>query len=95
MSSTASILEPTGETRVVVLPDEEGARLEFMRAVIGGYLEVVPLHGNRYLVFDEDGKGKALPPNDFATWLAHDSESIRSDDYIAGTALVVNRAAIS
>lgn len=72
------------------LPDESSARLATLREIVGGDIEVVPLLGRRYLVIDEDGKRKAHRPNDFATWLAHESESITPEDYIAGVAVVVS-----
>ncbi len=77
------------------LPDDSSSRLRILREIVGGDIEVVPLLGRRYLVIDEDGKDKAHRPNDFATWLAHQSESITPEDYIAGVAIIVSHAALS
>lgn len=48
------------------LPDGE-LSLEFMRKVVDGYIEVVPIGSNLYLVCNEGGKLMKLPPNPTAT----------------------------
>ena len=91
----ATVLPPTGEMRVITLPSNETERLQKLKDLVGGNIEVVPLRGARYLVINENAKDSACRPNDFATWLALESESIAKSDYIAGVAVIVNAAALS
>lgn len=48
------------------LPDGE-LSLEFMKGVVDGYIEIVPIGKNLYLVCNEEGKLIGLPPNPTAT----------------------------
>ena len=89
---TIRIITATGEYRPATIPDAPCEALDAMQAIVGGYLEVVPLAGSRYLVFHAEGKIENLPPNPIATKLAHDSEAIMADDYIAGDAIVGPRS---
>ena len=90
----ATILHPSGDSQTCFLPAGANARLQTLRDLVGGDIEVVPVIGKRYLVLDEEGKRKAHRPNDFATWLAHESGSIPPGDYIAGVAILVPIAAL-
>ena len=94
-SLVATILHPSGESCTCVLPHSADARLSKLQEVVGGSIEVVPLLGKRYLVINEEGKMAAHRPNDFATWLAHESESITPEDYIAGVAVVVSATVLA
>lgn len=91
----ATVVEAAGGHRMCFLPEESAARLQMLRDMVGGDIEVVPLRDNRYLVIDENGKSKVHRPNEFATWLAREAESIADDDYIAGDAVVVSKSALS
>ena len=92
MSTTPiKILTPDGKIHLDCVPDEEGLCLAALQKLVGGYIEVVPLPGTRYLVLNAEGKILSLSPNPMATKLAHDAESICSDDYIAGTAILAPR----
>lgn len=41
--------------------------LEELQAMVGGFIEVNRTHTGDFMVFNEDGKGKALPYNEQAT----------------------------
>ena len=92
MSTTPiKILTPDGKIHRNRVPDDESACLAALQKLVGGNIEVVPLPGTRYLVLNAEGKILSLSPNPIATKLAHDAESIRIDDYIAGTAILAPR----
>lgn len=74
------------------LMDDEKARLTFLQEIVGGFIETVPLPEGRYLVFAADEKLDLHFVNTLATALAHASESIMPDDYVAGTAIVIPQA---
>lgn len=94
-SIPATVLQPSGEMITVTLPTDEQARLRALQDIVGGYLQVVPLRDKRYLVVDEEGKSKPHHRNDFATWLARESEAITEKDYIAGVAVLVSNSTLS
>jgi hypothetical protein len=62
---------------------------------VGGYIEIVRgphfTNGQTFIVLNEDGKGKGLPRNGFATYLYHLSGG-SFDDWIVGDVLVCSRA---
>lgn len=63
--------------------------LQALRNIVDSHIEAVALSGNFFLVIKEDGKSGSHLINTLATALALSTESIRPDDYIAGTAVIV------
>lgn len=91
----ATVLQPDGETDQFLLPEEESERLSRMQEVVGGHIEVVPIPCGRYLVVSESAKDGLHVINRYATQMAHESESILPDDYLAGTVLLVTQRAMN
>lgn len=89
------VIAPNGDTESVVLPDEDHQRLTYLQDKVGGYIEVVPLPNERYMVLHEDEKLRPHQINESATLMAHAAESIRRDDYIAGTVIVIPKSALN
>ena len=42
-----------------------------MQKMVGGYVEVVPVFNNKYIVVDEDGRSKGYKHNSIASQLVH------------------------
>lgn len=91
----ATILLPDGEIAVQDLPTEERERLCCLQELVGGLLEVIPVEGRRYLVFGEIAKDHPHIINQTATAIAHASESIMADDYLAGTVVLIPQHALN
>lgn len=91
----ATILLPDGEIAVQDLPAAEVDRLCCLQELVGGHLEVVPIDGQRYLVFCEVAKDRPHVINKTATAIAHASESIMVDDYLAGTVVLLPQHALN
>ena len=88
------VLSPTGDASESFLPDLQLAVLDTLRSLVGGPIETVPLPNGKYLVINEEAKDLPHFINATATELAHAAESIQPDDYIAGTAVIVNTAVL-
>lgn len=82
------VIRPDGRIRRAHVPVDTRLSLTALQTIIGGDIEVVALPGSRFMVIHAEGKDERLPANPIATKLAHDAESIQTDDYIAGTAIL-------
>ena len=89
MIITASLIHPNGEVDSISLPEGEEARLHQLQDLVGGYIEVVALPGERHMVINENGKDGPHMINHTATAIAHEAESIMPTDYIAGVAVII------
>jgi hypothetical protein len=85
----ATVIHPSGATNRLVLSSGESARLRQLQEIVGGPIEGVPLSDGRYMLMSELGKDGPHLLNQVATDLARANESIMSDDYIAGVAVVL------
>lgn len=91
MSLIATIISPNGEVDSVSLPEDEEARLHQLQDLVGGYIEVVALPGERHMVINENGKDGPHTINQAATAIAHEAQAIMLSDYIAGPAIVISQ----
>ena len=89
MSIEASMILPNGEVDSISLPEDEEARLRQLQELVGGYIEVVALPGERHMVINENGKDGPHMINHTATTIAHEAEAIMPTDYIAGVAVIL------
>ena len=89
MSIEASMILPNGEVDSISLPEDEEARLRQLQEMVGGYIEVVALPGDRHMVINENGKDGPHMINHTATAIAHEAEAIMPTDYIAGVAVIL------
>ena len=89
MSIEASMILPNGEVDSISLPEDEEARLRQLQEMVGGYIEVVALPGERHIVINENGKDGPHMINHTATAIAHEAEAIMPSDYIAGVAVIL------
>lgn len=83
------ILCADGSNRTVT-PTGASFTLPELQALVGGYIEVVPLHDGRYLVCNEDGKRLRLPANWAATLALHAAGGM-PDDVVVGDALIATQ----
>ena len=60
--------------------------LEELKEIVGGYIEIVRLKENRFMIVNEDGKLNNLPYNKKATGLFRLRNN--TDDFIVGDTLV-------
>ena len=89
MSIEASMILPNGEADSISLPEDEESRLRQLQDLVGGYIEVVALPGERHMVINENGKDGPHMINHTATAIAHEAEAIMPTDYIAGVAVIL------
>ncbi|SCZ86405.1 DUF3846 domain-containing protein [Nitrosomonas mobilis] len=89
MSIEASMILPNGEVDSISLPEDEESRLRQLQDLVGGYIEVVALPGERHMVINENGKDGPHMINHTATTIAHEAEAIMPTDYIAGVAVIL------
>ena len=89
MNIAVSMILPNGEVDSISLPEDEEARLRQLQEMVGGYIEVVALPGERHMVINENGKDGPHMINHTATAIAHEAESIMPTDYIAGVAVII------
>ena len=82
MTIEASMILPNGEVDSVSLPEGEEARLHQLQDLVGGYIEVVALPGQRHMVINENGK-------DGPHMINHTATAIMPTDYIAGVAVIL------
>ena len=94
MSIEASMILPNGEVDSISLPEDEEARLRQLQEMVGGYIEVVALPGERHMVINENGKDGPHMINHTATAIAHEAEAIMPTDYIAGVAVILPAEAL-
>lgn len=82
----------TDETQAPVAPGF-GNRftLKELQYYVGGYIELVHLNDNQFLVINEEGKLHNLPFNKKATYLAHAAHCIFASDYIVGDAVIIEQ----
>jgi len=84
----ATVFEVNGTRRAVHPATPPSFTLEEMQALVGGYIEMVPMAGDKMLIINEEGKLQGLPYNIDATWQVADR--LLSGDYIAGPAVLVS-----
>jgi hypothetical protein len=78
------VLDPGGQPEVRTAP----LTYDTIVATVGYPVEVINIEGGRAVMYVcEEGKQKGMPRNEAATKIA--AGSLRNDDYISGTALVV------
>lgn len=86
-------IKPDGPPIEVHPKNGRDFQLEEIREFLeGGYMEVVTLPSDQYMVVDEDGKRKQLAYNSLATTVAQ--HVLQHGDYIAGPALVCRKGEI-
>lgn len=90
----ATAIYPDGVIETVALPSGECDRLRTLQEIVGGCIEGVPLPDGRYMLVNENGKDGFHVINQVATDLAHQTEAIMADDYIAGVAVVLPAEAL-
>tara|TARA_R110000850_G_scaffold37153_13_gene97757 strand:+ start:1186 stop:1506 length:321 start_codon:yes stop_codon:yes gene_type:complete len=67
--------------------------LSELQALVGGYIETIPLHNGRTMVFNEEAKLKEHEVNEVATMMVRGL--IADNDYIAGDAVLLEKGEIS
>ena len=85
----ATVILPNGEVDSIPLLQEDAARMRQLQELVGGYIETVPLPGERCMVINENGKDGPHMINHTATAIAHEAEAIMPTDYIAGVAVIL------
>lgn len=65
----------------------EDFKLKELQEVVNGYIEIVHLDPDTFMVVNEDGKSRE-DVNMIATMIAFQKKAIRSGDYICGNVLI-------
>lgn len=65
--------------------------LKELQYYVGGYIELVRLNDNQFLIINEEGKLHNLPINKKATDLARAAHCIFASDYIVGDAIIIEQ----
>ena len=90
----ATIIKTDG-TKISVCPKNgKDFKLDELREIVKGYIEIIRLGSDRYMVINEEGKLENLPINDAATKEAINSCAIFANDYIVGDVLVCGKKQI-
>lgn len=84
----AKIIKANGETIEVEPRNGNDFKLEELKDIVNGYIEIVWLPMNKILVVNEDGKALDLPVNEAATKIYHDAFGF--NDIIVGDVLLCN-----
>ena len=63
----AKVIKSSGEEIDVRPKNGEFFELEEMQKFVGGWVEILPISGNRYMVVNEEGRLLELPLNQKAT----------------------------
>ena len=85
----AQIIKANGE--IINVSSTEKFTLEFLKSVVGGWIEVVYLDNGDFMVVNEEGKLMNLPYNPLATQIVSDGCKRLSGDIIVGDVLVCGR----
>jgi hypothetical protein len=86
----ALLVLPSGESREIKPAQGNAFSVDELQQLIGGWIEPIQLPDSRFMGVNEEGKSLNLPYNQQATELAR--PMLRSDDYIAGVAVVITKA---
>lgn len=86
----AQIIKTTGETIEVSPKNTTDFSLEEMKAVVGGWIQVVWFYdgSDRIMVLNENGKLDGLEYNAEATKIARVGRAIDPTDFIVGNVLI-------
>ena len=85
----ATVFEVNGTRREVHPATPPSFTLEEMHALVGGFIEMVPMAGDKMLIINEEGKLQGLLCNLEATLQVRDR--LLPGDYIAGPAVLVSQ----
>ena len=85
----ATVIKPNGAVLEIEKVRHE-AELEWMQNTVGGYIEIITLNKDQVLVINEEGKLEGLDYNKTATSIFHKNLG-HNTDYIAGTAILMNK----
>jgi hypothetical protein len=85
----AKIIRVDGSEEII---DKEKLTLEFMQEIVEGYIQIVPMGFDAYMVCNEEGKLKHLPVNITATkiWAVFYGNT----DIITGNVIFANKEEI-
>lgn len=78
----AQILKTTGEIETIII--DKSQRLIQLQNIVGGFIEIIKLKSNKYMIINEEGKLLNLPVNRLAS-------SIYKQDIIVGNALICDK----
>ena len=65
-------------------------KLNLLQKIVGGYIEVLRLDHEHFIIFNEDGNMKNMPINITATNICHEAKIIWHDDCIVGDAVILH-----
>lgn len=85
----AVLLRADGSSRAIIPTRGAAFPLAELQAMVGGYIQAVPLPDGRYLVCNEDGKRLGLPVNETATRALHAAGGL-PDDRVVGDVLIAS-----
>lgn len=89
----AKLYKTNGEIVEVEPKNGSDFSLEELQSFVGGYIEVIPLIDNEFMVVNEEGKLRNLPYNSTATEVYNYALDWNTD-FIVGDALVCKKTQI-
>lgn len=88
----AKIYKSNGEIVDIEPKNGKDFQLEELNKIVGGYIELVTLPNDEFMVVNEEGKIRELPVNDNATEIYQ--RKIGCWDYIVGDCLICKTSQI-
>lgn len=82
------IIKANGQVIPVTPANGHDFDIKELNGAVGGYIEVIPMSEGRYMVLNEDGKGRGLPENPKATEIMLSETQVARDDYAVGDVLI-------
>ena len=83
------LVKSNGEFRPFRPANGTDFTLAELQGAVGGYIELVQMEDDHYMVVNEDGLGRDLPFNDRATFLLSNGSLIVGDVVICPTRMVL------
>jgi hypothetical protein len=89
----AKLIKTDGSVQTIKPLNNETFSLQELQGFVGGYIEIISLKDNTYMVLNEEGKLEGLPINDVATniWVKNFGQT----DYIVGNVLIADNTQIN
>lgn len=88
----AKIYKTNGEIVDIEPKNGKDFQLKELNDIVGGYIELVTLPNDEFMVVNEEGKMMGLPVNDNATTIYH--SKVGPWDYIVGDCLICKTSQI-
>lgn len=86
---TATLIRIEGVMVDVYPTNGEYFTLEELQTVVGGYIEIISMKGDRYMIVNEEGLIGNLPRNDKASEILSDNLKLKTNVY--GHVIIIDK----